>query len=173
MEAIISFILNFLDELSPFFIVNQYQNAIILRRGIYTDKIYTKGIFFKIPYFDEVLKQHIVVTTLSLPVQSLVTQDDKPIVVKGVVKYKIEDIKLFLLEVYDAFDAIGDTAQSIIAKECNKKTWEEIKIEDIDNEITKKLRSNLKQWGIYIESVTLTDKTPSRSFRLFNEQNNG
>lgn len=171
MEAILSFILNFINEIFPFFIVDQYENAILLRGGKYTGRIYRPGIYFKISFYDKPLIQSIIYTTLSIPVQSLITLDGKEIVVKGIVKYKVEDVETFLLEVYDAIDAIADTAQSIIAKECSKRTWAELREEDIDNEITKKLRVVLKRWGIHVEMVTLSDKTTSRSFRFFNESN--
>ena len=40
---------------------------------------------------------------------------------------------------------------------------------NIDNEITKKLRIEVKKWGINVEKVTLTDIGLISSIRLFNE----
>lgn len=172
MESFINLLTYFGKELFPIFIVNQFENAIKLSGGRYTNKIYEAGWYWKYPFYDEVLTVTTILTTLSIPTQSLVTIDNKSITVKGVVKYKIDNVEAFLLEIYDATDAISDTAQGIIAKECTKRTWEEIRNEDIDNEITKKLRLAVKKWGVHIENVTLSDKTESTVLRIFNENEN-
>jgi regulator of protease activity HflC (stomatin/prohibitin superfamily) len=167
-EVLINHIISFIDEIVPWFTIKEYESSIILRFGKY-HRSKGKGIHLKIPFIDKVLSEHIVYTTLSIPVQSLITKDNNAIVVKGIVKYKIDDVKLFLLEVYDAVDAISDTTQAIIASECNKREWADMLGESIDNDITKKLRVQLKRWGIYVDNVTLSDKSLSKSFRLFNE----
>lgn len=50
------------------------------------------------------------------------------------------------------------------------RTWQQCNDDDVDNEMTKKLRIEVKKWGISIESVTMTDIGITRSIRLFNEQ---
>ena len=172
MESIVNLLLHFGKDLLPIFVVYEYENAIKLSGGKYTNRIYNAGWYWKIPFYDDILTVTTILTTLSIPVQSLVTIDNKSITVKGVVKYKIDSADAFLLEIYDATDAISDTTQGIIAKECTKRTWEEIRNEDIDNEITKKLRLAVKKWGVYIENVTLSDKTESTVLRIFNETEN-
>ena len=142
--------------------------GVILRGGKFL-KVINPGFHFKIPFFDDVLKSVVVVTTLTIPVQSITTKDNKDVVVKSVVKYTIDDIKAFILNVYDAIDAISDTTQAIIKEQITTKTWEQCRNPNVDNEITKKLRVEVKKWGINIEKVTLTDIGIIRSIRLFNE----
>ena len=168
LDRLIDFILSIIEEILPFFVIKEYEGAIILRFGKYY-KTYSKGIYFKIPFVDNPIKDFITTTTLTIASQSITTKDEKQLVVKAVVKYNIEDIKAFLLEVYDATDAISDTTQAIIKEQVNMRDWKECNNIELDNEITKKLRREVKKWGINIDKVTLTDIGIIKSIRLFNE----
>jgi regulator of protease activity HflC (stomatin/prohibitin superfamily) len=167
-DKLIDVIVEWIKEIIPFVIVPQYEDGIILRFGKY-NKTLSPGIYFKIPFFDEILTYHTVMTTLALPPQSLYTIDKQNVVVKGVVKYSIVDVKTFLLEVYDAQDAISDMTQGIIKNIIISKTLEECTHTDIDSNLTKKVRSEIKKWGVDIQQVTLTDVAPIRTIRLIND----
>jgi len=155
-------------ELSPAIIIRDYEEAVLLRLGKYKKNLYP-GLYFKIPIVDEVIVQHVVVTTLSLSAQSLYTKDKQNIVVKGVIKYKIADVKTFLLEVFDAQDAISDMSQSIIKNVIMSMTLDECTDVELDNTLTKKMRVEAKKWGVEIQQVTLTDLAPIKSFRILND----
>lgn len=168
IERLIDILTNWASSLAPFVIVNPYEEGVLNRAGKFK-KVVSPGIHFKIPLIDEIITQYTVMTTLSLPAQSLYTIDKQNIVVKGVVKYKISDVKIFLLEVYDAKDVISDMAQSIIKNIIMSKTMEECIDSEIDNTLTKKVRAEVKKWGVEVNQVTLTDLAPIRSFRLIND----
>jgi len=106
---------------------------------------------------------------LSLAAQSLYTKDRQNIVVKGVIKYKIADVKVFLLEVFDAQDALADMTQSIIKNIVISLPLEQCIDPEIDNILTKKVRVEARKWGVDIQQVTLTDIAPIRSFRIIND----
>jgi regulator of protease activity HflC (stomatin/prohibitin superfamily) len=167
-DKLIDLLSNWIEQIIPIFIVRDYEMGVLLRFGKYK-KTLSPGVCFKIPFFDEVINQHVVVTTLSLPPQSLYTKDRQNIVVKGVVKYRISDVKTFLLEVYDAQDAISDMTQSIIKNIVMDKTLNDCIDSEIDNTLTKKARVEAKKWGVEIQQVTLTDLAPLRSFRIIND----
>lgn len=167
-DKLIDFLLNMLYDILPVWFVKQYDNGILLRAGKFI-RVVTPGVVWKIPFIDKVETNTIVTTTLSVPTQSVLTKDKKALVVKGVIKYRISDVEKFMLKVYDAQDAIGDTAQYIIKEQIAEKTFEECSDNQFDNTITKKLRNEVKHWGIDIEKVTLTDIGQIKSLRLFNE----
>jgi regulator of protease activity HflC (stomatin/prohibitin superfamily) len=149
-------------------IIPSYEEGVQLRFGKFK-KVLHPGIHFKLPFGDEILHQHVVVTTLSLPAQSLYTLDKQNFVVKGVVKYKIADVKTFLLEVYDAKDALSDMTMSIIKNIVISIPAEKCIDPELDNLLTKKARVEAKKWGVDIQQVTLTDVAPIRSYRLIND----
>ncbi len=167
-DKLIDFMLNMLYDILPVWFVKQYDNGIFLRMGKFV-RVVKPGVVWKIPFIDKIETQTIVTTTLSVPTQSVLTLDKKALVVKGVVKYKIVDVEKFMLTVYDAQDAIADTTQSIIKTQIAEKNFEECVSNEFDNTITKKLRNEVKHWGIDIDKVTLTDIGQIKSLRLFNE----
>jgi membrane protease subunit HflK len=154
--------------ITPVVIIPTYEEAVLLRFGHFK-KVLHPGFHVKLPILDEVLTQHVVVTTLSLSAQSLYTLDKQNIVVKGVIKYRIADVKTFLLEVYDAQDALSDMTQSIIKNIIISTTMDNCIDPDIDNVLTKKVRVEARKWGVDIQQVTLTDIAPIRSFRIIND----
>lgn len=154
--------------ITPVVIIPVYEEAVLLRLGHFK-KVLHPGFHVKLPILDEVLTQHVVVTTLSLSAQSLYTLDKQNIVVKGVIKYRIADVKTFLLEVYDAQDALSDMTQSIIKNIIISTTMDNCIDPDIDNVLTKKVRVEARKWGVDIQQVTLTDIAPIRSFRIIND----
>lgn len=167
-DKLIDIIVQWIENFLPVVIVPSYEEGVHLRFGKFK-RVISSGIYFKIPLFDEVIRQHVVVTTLSLPAQSLYTLDKQNFVVKGVVKYKIADVKTFLLEVYDAKDALSDMTMSIIKNIVISIPAEKCIDPELDNLLTKKTRVEAKKWGVDIQQVTLTDVAPIRSFRLLND----
>lgn len=167
-DRLIDLISNWIEQLLPFFIIKEYEEAVVLRFGKF-HRVAKPGFHWRIPFIDDPMQQHVVITTLSLPPQSLYTKDKQNIVVKGVIKYRISDIQTFVLEVYDAQDAISDMTQSIIKNIIMDKTMDECIDPEIDNTLAKKARVEAKKWGVEIQQVTLTDLAPIRSYRIIND----
>ena len=138
-DKLIEFLLNIIEDIMPVFFVKQYNNGILLRMGKFV-RVVKPGVVFKIPFLDKIEVVTIVTTTLSVPTQSVITKDKKQLVVKSVVKYKIADVELFMLNVYDSTDAISDITQAIIKEQISLRTFEECTDNDFDNTVTKKLR---------------------------------
>lgn len=167
-NELIQWIKEFWNEINPFFIVREYQEGLLLRNGKFK-ALLKPGFHVKLPFIEECIFQHIVQTTQSLSAQSLVTKDGKNIVVRAMVKYKISDTKTYLLEVFDAVDAVSDVTQGIIKNIIMAKSFEECLDNELDNIITKKSRAKIKEFGVEVMQVTLTDIAPIRSFRLIND----
>jgi regulator of protease activity HflC (stomatin/prohibitin superfamily) len=167
-DKLIEIITNWWLQLTPVIIIRDYEGAVLLRFGKF-HSVLEPGLHFKVPLFDEVIDHHVVVTTLSLDAQSLYTLDKQNIVVKGLIKYKISDVKTFLLEVYDAQDALSDMSSSIIKNVIMSMTLDECTDSELDNTLTKKVRVEARKWGVEVQQVTLTDLAPIRSYRLIND----
>ncbi len=167
-DKLIDLLTSWWNYIIPAVIVPSYEQAVLLRNGKFK-KVLEPGFHVKLPILDEVISQHVVITTLSLAAQSLYTKDRQNIVVKGVIKYKISDVKVFLLEVFDAQDALADMTQSIIKNIVISLPLEQCIDPEIDNILTKKVRVEAKKWGVDIQQVTLTDIAPIRSFRIIND----
>ena len=169
LNKLIDVIINFWRDVMPVFIINEYQRGVFLHCGKFV-KTLEPGLHFKIPFIQDYIADHVVPTTLTLPCQSITTKDGKNIVAKGIIKYKIDNIKVFLLEVNDAIDAISDMTQSIIKKQIMKREWDDCVNANLDGIIPVATKTEAQKWGIYVIQVTLSDLGIIRSFRLFNEQ---
>jgi membrane protease subunit HflC len=167
-DKLVEIIIQWIDQLLPIVIIPSYEEGVHLSFGKFKKVLYP-GLHFKIPFVDEIIRQHVVVTTLSLPAQSIYTLDKQNFVVKGVIKYKIADVKIFLLEVYDAKDAISDMTLGIIKTVLTALPADKCIDPEIDNTLTKKTRVEAKKWGVEIQQVTLTDIAPIRSYRFIND----
>jgi regulator of protease activity HflC (stomatin/prohibitin superfamily) len=167
-DRLISLITDLWEQIVPWYIIHQYDGGVRLRFGKF-HKVLEPGLTYKIPFIDEIISHHVVWTTMDLPPQSLTTTDERNIVVTAVVKYRVADIKTFLLEVYDATDAISDMSQAVVKRAIMTKSWEECKSEKLDNELAIKARVEAKKWGIEIVTITLTNVSCIKSIRLFNE----
>lgn len=167
-DKLVDWIISIWDKLIPYVIVNQMDNAVRLRFGKFKE-ILSPGIHFKLSFFDEIIHQTTVWTTHSMPAQSLTTADGKDIVAKGIIKYRITDIKTFALEVWDAIDAISDMTQGIIFDVVKTKTWDELQHDELKSIISTKARREAKRWGIEIDTVTLSDLAKIRSIRIIND----
>jgi regulator of protease activity HflC (stomatin/prohibitin superfamily) len=167
-DKLIELLSTWWNYITPVVIIPTYEEAVLLRFGHFK-KLLHPGLHVKLPIFDEVLAHHVVVTTLSLAAQSLYTRDKQNIVVKGVIKYRIADVKTFLLEVFDAQDALSDMTQSIIKNIIISTTIDDCIDPEMDNILTKKVRVEARKWGVDVQQVTLTDIAPIRSFRIIND----
>ena len=167
-DKLIDYLIGIIDQVNPIFIIKDYEQAVLLRKGRFK-KILEPGVHLKWPFFDMFISQHTMLTTLTLPAQSLVTFDDNNIVIKSVVKFKIVDVKVFCLELFDSVDAISDISQVIIKEVIMNSEWDKCISNDLDNVITKKVRSEIKKYGVFVEHVTLTNIAKIRTIRLINE----
>lgn len=169
LERIIEFIFEFIADILPFYVVDVYEKSVVLRFGK-VHRIREQGFWWKIPFADKPINYTVVTTTIETPVQSLVTKDDKEVSIKSVVKYNISDVEIHTTSIYDATDAICDLTQGHIMNECNNLTYDECRDTlSLSNIITKKVRNEVKKYGIYIEQITLTNFIKTTNVRLFNE----
>ena len=169
LQQIIDFLVNFYQAIFPFFVVDAYQNAVVLRLGKFNRKV-TPGFHWKWPVIEDVITEIIATTTLNGDFQSLTTRDGKNIVVRSVTKYHVADVEIFTIKVTDALDALGDIILGETKKIIISRTWEECRSELLDNEITKSVRREAKKWGVDVDSVTITDLALMRSIRLLQAQ---
>lgn len=167
-DKIFDFLVLVWDQVKPWFTVEAYNRAVVLRNGRF-NRVRGAGAWWKWPVIEKVWEAIIVPTTLRLRAQSLHTKDDKQLVLESIIKYQVIDEKVFLLEVYDALAALEDTTQGIIKRVITERTWQQIVDEDIDKIITAKAKTEAAKWGIKIFNVTLTTQAQMMSVRLIGE----
>jgi len=165
-DKLISLIQQFIHELWPVFIIDEWEEAIVLRAGKFLRTV-NPGIYFKIPFFDSVWKHVTITQSIDIPPQSITTADNKNVVVKGIIRFTIVDIKAFLLTITQPQDVLTDTTGGMIRDIIEDTEW--VNIIDIDKKLTSEVGKFVKKWGIKVEKVTLTDLQIANSIRIIQD----
>lgn len=165
--------MNLLSLLADFirtWVVNLFPRPIIVRKtheGLKFIRGKIKkigpGFYFYWPFTTEVVLYPVVRQTAKLPTQSLMGQDDIALVVGAVLVYEVEDIVKALSEVMDIDETIEDISLATIKDFIIGKNVKGLaqKYKEIDKELTTKLRTKLKYYGIKVLNVYLSDCTPA------------
>jgi regulator of protease activity HflC (stomatin/prohibitin superfamily) len=165
-DKLIQLIQQFGHAISPVFVVDMWEKALVLRFGKFKD-IKDPGLHWKIPFVDSVWHQTIVTQSIHLHPQSITSLDYKNIVVRAIVRYDICDAFLFLTKIAHPTDVLVDTTGAMIREIIEERKWQDLF--DIEDELTDKIGKKVSEWGICIEKITLTDLAEIQSIRLIGD----
>lgn len=165
-DKLITLLQEFYQQLNPFVIIDMWEKGLHLRMGKFHD-IKEPGLHVKIPFIDSVWKQTVVTQSLDLRPQSITSADYKNIVVKAIVRYNISDAFLFLTKLAHPTDVLIDTTGAMIREIIEERNWDDLV--DVEDELTQRIGEKLKEWGIAIERITLTDLAEIQSIRIIGD----
>lgn len=103
--------------------------------------------------------------------QTIVTKDDKTIVVGGMIVYRVHDVEKLLAQTFSAVKAIRDITLTCIHDVCCRMTWEELKQGqrrgNLDTRLLNEAQKQLEDYGVTVLKVQLTDLSNARVYRIF------
>ena len=167
LNRLIDLIISFIDLFKFWEVVDDYEEAIVLRLGRWHRNL-GPGFHFKIPMgCERVLSDTVTYAKLKLDPQSLTTKDGKSVVISAVVGYTTKNIKKLLLKVENANDVLEDATYGFVTRYVLDHTWEELVTIQALEELTAMIRQRAFNWGIEVHDVTFKDETLSRSYRFF------
>jgi membrane protease subunit HflK len=173
LDRLIDLILQSLSFLVPFAVVDQYEEAIVLRFGKFHRQL-EPGFHWIWPLrVERVILDNVVPRTVNLGAQSLTTLDGKSIVVAGVVTARIRDVKKATLEVESVDHALRDSCYGAIGMHVSGNTWAHLCTEESSEALSKACLKLAWRYGIEIEKVQLSDLTYSKSLALHITNNLG
>lgn len=163
LDKLIEFILNQINNIVPFTIIFQFNNGARYRFGKYVRTLHP-GIYFKIPYFEKILQENSVDTTILLPALSI-----NKLVVRASIGYRIDDMGKYYNNVCDTKSAISDIGCIILHEYCILNDKEYLNRIGFGDELKASLQDQVNNYGIKINFFELVEISESRSFKLFNE----
>lgn len=102
--------------------------------------------------------------------QTIVTADDKVVVVSGMVIYEVDDMLKFAGHTYDGPMTTKEIVLTSIHDVCCKMTWNDLKTEQqkgtLDTKLKNEAKRQLDDYGVKVLKVMLTDLAPGRVLRL-------
>lgn len=172
MQSIIDFILSTLQAFQFWVVIDEYERGVLMRLGRYERNL-KPGFHFIYPlYIDNPMVDSILVDTEQLSPQTLDTHDRIGVVVTGVIKWHIEDIKLFQLTAEDCNGVITDIVSTLIAEKVTTTTYDEIFLPDFWKAVTVKARRDAKAHGMYIDKVRYSDLSEVKTIRIIGDGSN-
>ena len=139
-------------------VVKQYQRAVKFRLGKYV-KTLQPGLRWIIPVIDKITKVDIRVIATDIPAQEVITKDNVPMKVNGVVFFKVINSEKAILEVEEYKYAISQLAQSALRDMTGKAELDSVlaKREEIGNQIQRVVDEETDPWGIKVTDVKIKD----------------
>lgn len=153
-------------ELIPVVTVDPYEGAVQLRMGAFLRVLEGGHWYWKVPWADRIIPEHVVPRTERIAGLATTTIDGKAIGFDAVITYRISDIQKATLEVSDLKDAIADSCAGIIGTELSNSSWDDIVHGRAVEGLTAACRKRGWKWGVEIQNVQLTGVAAVRNIRL-------
>ena len=158
--------------LSGIRVVYEYKRALKFRFGKYI-KTLQPGFRWIIPIFDTLQIVDIRVITINIVSQEVMTEDNVPCSIDGVVFFKIIDPEMAVLEVEEYNFAITQLSLAALRDVCGKVELDTIlsKREEMGKNIKSIVEIETKEWGIEIIDVKIKDiQLPENMKRMMANQ---
>lgn len=153
-------------------VIYEYKRALKFRFGKYI-KILKPGFRWIIPFIETLQVVDIRVITINIVSQEVMTEDNVPCSIDGVVFFKIIDPEMAVLEVEEYKFAITQLSQAALRDVCGKVELDTIlsKREEMGKNIKNIVEVETKEWGIEIIDVKIKDiQLPENMKRMMANQ---
>ena len=139
-------------------VVAQWEKMIILRLGKF-QAVADPGLRLLIPVLDTPLFVNMRVQTVDVSKQQAITQDNVPVLVNGVIFFKVIDPEAAALKVENYWQAIVRLAQATLRDVVGKLSLDELLShqERLEAEIARNVEETSKRWGLHVEAIKLED----------------
>ena len=139
-------------------IAAQWERAVVFRLGKY---ITTKGpgIFFIIPLIDETTVVDTRVLTMDIPKQQVITKDNVPVSINGVLYFMVENPELAVIKVQNYRYAMSQYAQAALRDVTGGVNFDGLlaEREQIGKEIETIVEKESKEWGLRVTQIRIMD----------------
>ena len=139
-------------------VVAQWERMIVLRLGKFRS-VAGPGLRLLIPVLDTPIFVEMRVQTVDVSKQQAITQDNVPVLVNGVIFFKVIDPEAAALRVENYRQAILRLAQATLRDVVGKLSLDELLShqERLESEIARAVEIAGRDWGLHVEAIKLED----------------
>jgi regulator of protease activity HflC (stomatin/prohibitin superfamily) len=139
-------------------VVAQWQRMIILRLGKF-ETVAEPGLRLLIPVLDTPMFVEMRVQTVPIAQQQAITKDNVPVVVNGVIFFKVVDAESAALKVQDYRTAIWRLAQATLRDVAGQLSLDELLSHQVrlESEIAQNVEAQARAWGLKVDGIKLED----------------
>lgn len=168
LEKLIELMVQGWRFITPICEVDVHETGAILRCGKWGRAV-VAGWHWKWPVLEKLIVVESCITTLRLPHQTLTTKDDVGVVVAGIIKYQIVDVKPYVTEIWDQNDVLADVTMGAIRRVILGKTYADLVTINPEDDVLSAVRKEVNRYGFKVHRVTFVDLARVRSIRLIQE----
>jgi regulator of protease activity HflC (stomatin/prohibitin superfamily) len=153
-------------------IINQYETGIVFTLGRFTG-VRQPGFNIVFPIFQRMIRVDMRLRTLDIQKQQVMTKDNVPIDVNGVVFFKVSKVQDAVLKVQDYQYAISQYAQTALRDVVGGMTLDTLLAErqHVGDEIRLIVDKETDQWGLDVQVIKLQDvEVPDDLKRIMSRQ---
>lgn len=136
----------------------QWERAVVFRLGKFKD-MRGPGLFWIIPLIDQVRMVDTRVRALDIPRQHMITKDNVPVSVNGVIFFRVNNAADAIVFVQDYTFAISQYAQTALRDVIGQMMLDEIlaEREQIGKAIEQNVERETKGWGLEVTGIRIQD----------------
>ncbi|MFA5126212.1 MAG: slipin family protein [archaeon] len=139
-------------------IVNQWETGVRFRLGKLKDTL-QPGLRVIIPIIDSVRKVDMRIVTIDIPGQQVITKDNVPVKINGVVYFKVTDAATAIVKIQDYEYAVSQYAQTALRDVAGSMMLDQVltERENIGKDIEEIVEKASIKWGVDIQEIKLQD----------------
>lgn len=122
------------------------------------------------PLTTDFIEYPIVRQAIELRGQTIVTTDDKIILVGGMLVYEVDDLEKLWTQSFNPEQTLKDLTLTVVHDVCCRWSWDVLKREQRDGTLDTKLKNEAKKvlepYGVTVIKLMLTDLAPCRVLKL-------
>lgn len=164
---IINAITQFISKLLQWwFIVMPWEQAIHVRRGKHS-RVLGKGMYFNIPFVDQVYIQTTRMRTIEVPMQNVTSKDGVCISLNSYVGYVIADIMILYQSLYHPERTLSSVMQGYVSEYIRSENAQDITLEKLEAYCLGKVSSF--DYGLKDITFRITTFAVVKTFRLIQD----
>ena len=139
-------------------IIDQYERAVKFRLGKYVGTL-EPGLNFVIPMIERIVTVDIRLQTIDIPAQQVITKDNVPVQVNGVIYFKVSNPEIAIIKMQNFGYAISQYAQTALKDVVGGMTLDQLLAErdQVGKEIEELVEKETKDWGMEVEVIKMQD----------------
>ena len=150
----------------------QWEKGVVLRLGKF-QRVKGPGILYIVPFIDNVRFVDLRLLTLNIPSQQVITKDNVPAAIDGVLFFLVADAERAVIKIQDFAFAIAQYAQATLRDVVGGLSLDDLlsEREQIQKRIAELVELRIKDWGMHLDSIQLQDiEMPEDLKRIMSRQ---
>jgi regulator of protease activity HflC (stomatin/prohibitin superfamily) len=136
----------------------QWEKAVVFRLGKY-HTIKGPGLFMVVPLIDQIRMVDTRVLAVSIPKQQVITRDNVPVTIDGVLFFRVENAAEAIIMVQDYRYVVSQYAQTSLRDVIGQLTLDQLltEREEIAKSIEQHVEKDTKGWGLEVTGLRIQD----------------